>query len=152
MEDALDEAPKNNHVKISVNYTDMKGHNIDVSRLAQGTDFQAIVSVTNLNTRDTYLDELALTQIVPSGWEIRSGRLNQVGVEQARYDYQDVRDDRVHTFFDLGRKTKKYAVVLNATYEGDYFLPPVKVEAMYDGSVIATTAPKKVSVVKPTSL
>ena len=152
MEEALGEAAVNRHVKISVDYTDMKGNRIDIDRLPSGTDFRANVKVTNLNTRGTYLDEMALTQIVPSGWEIRSGRLNQVGVEQSQYDYQDVRDDRVHTFFDLGRQTKTYTLILNATYEGDYFLPPVKVEAMYDGSVIATTAPRKVSVVKPSTL
>lgn len=152
IEDALSQPALSSHVKLDVKYTDMDDRPLDVSSIPQGTDFKALVTISNPGTKDTYLDELALTQIVPSGWEIRSGRLDQIDVTQSKYDFRDVRDDRVHTFFDLGQKNKNFALILNATYEGDFILPPLKVEAMYDGSVIATTKAQKVSVVQPSSL
>ena len=41
--------------------------------LEQGTDFMMVVKVTN-NTFSK-VDNIALTQMVPSGWEIRNTRL-----------------------------------------------------------------------------
>jgi len=144
----LTEAPSNNNVSISVAYTTLNGKQLDVSSLEQGTDFIAKVSVKNLNTKGSYLEGMALTQIIPSGWEIRSGRLNKsTNLTESGYEYRDVRDDRVHTFFDL-RGTQTYALLLNATYEGEFFLPPVSVEAMYDKSVSARSKGSKVRVRK----
>ena len=142
----LNEKAINDHVQLSVVYKNMNGDPIDISNLEQGTDFLAEVEIRNLNTRGTTIDEMALTQIVPGGWEIRSGRLNtNSGITQDVYDYRDVRDDRVHTFFDLNKR-KKFVIQLNAAYAGNYYLPPVKVEAMYDKDVSAYTAPRMVRV------
>ncbi len=145
-ESSLSIEPVDQHISVDVRYKNLDGSRLDISRLQQGTDFYAEVEITNLNTRGTYLDEIALTQILPSGWEIRSGRLNQSdGVVQDSYDYRDVRDDRVLTFFDMGKR-KKFAILLSAAYEGDYILPPVYVEAMYDKEVQATTKGQRVHV------
>jgi len=144
----LSDKPVQQHIAVNVNYKNLDGSALDVSKLKQGTDFLAEVNIRNLNTLETSIDELALTQVIPSGWEIRSGRLNQVeGIQQDSYEYRDIRDDRVHTFFDL-RVKKKYVLLLNATYEGTYFLPPINVEAMYDKSVSARTQGRKVQVVR----
>jgi uncharacterized protein YfaS (alpha-2-macroglobulin family) len=63
-------------------------------------------------------------------------------------DYQDIRDDRVYTFFDLPvRSTKTFYILLNAAYIGKYFLPSVTAEAMYDGNVYARKGGSMVSVV-----
>ena len=62
--------------------------------------------------------QLALTQIFPSGWEIRNARME--GTEQRRgplpIQLSDVRDDRVMTYFDLWQATRAvtYRVMLNA--------------------------------------
>jgi uncharacterized protein YfaS (alpha-2-macroglobulin family) len=50
--------------------------------------------------------------------------------------YQDIRDDRVYSYFDLGAGAiKTFKVLLNASYNGTYYLPGVNCEAMYDNSV-----------------
>ena len=135
------------NVSLKVNYKSLDGKSIDVSSLKQGTDFIAEIEIVNTNTSATSIDEMALTQIIPSGWEIRSGRLSNLdGFSEDSYDYRDIRDDRVHTFFDLTSK-KKYVLLMNATYEGEYFLPPVSVEAMYDNGVQARTKGRKIRVV-----
>jgi uncharacterized protein YfaS (alpha-2-macroglobulin family) len=54
------------------------------------------------------------------------------------FEYQDIRDDRVYTYFGLkAGETKTVEVTVNASYLGKYYLPMVAVEAMYDASLNA---------------
>jgi uncharacterized protein YfaS (alpha-2-macroglobulin family) len=46
---------------------------VDQKNLKQGTDFMMVVKVTN-NTI-TMVENIALTEMVPSGWEIQNTRL-----------------------------------------------------------------------------
>ena len=94
--------------------------------------------------------DLALTQIFPSGWEIRNTRMEDVNspYEVDAPDYRDIRDDRVYSYFDLARgKNKTFIVLLNATYQGKYYLPSVSCEAMYNNEITARRAGKWVEVI-----
>jgi uncharacterized protein YfaS (alpha-2-macroglobulin family) len=139
-----------NGLLVQVKYTDMKGNAIDPVRIEQGTDFMADVVVTNgTNIR---VDDLALSQIIPSGWEIINSRMDvtAAGLTSDAAEYTDYRDDRVYTYFSmLNNQTKHYKVRLNATYLGRYFMPPVLCEAMYDASVNGSTSGMWVEVVGP---
>ena len=122
-------------LSISTVYKDLQGNKIDVTKLQQGQDFVATVSISNL-TRD-YVNDVALTQIFPSGWDIVNTRFTDFGdttVSNARYT--DIRDDRVNFYFDMNRQgkygTKTFTVMLNASYLGTYYLPGAQAEAMYD--------------------
>jgi alpha-2-macroglobulin len=115
----------------------------------QGQDILVEVEVKNPG-RAPY-EQLALTHLVPAGWEIRPARLDekQAG-KAAAYDYQDVRDDRVLTYFGLkAGETKVFRVQLTASYKGTFYLPLVEVEAMYDPTVSARTAGRWIKVVAP---
>ncbi len=140
----------NRNITLDVTYKSMNGEKIDPSELERGTDFIAHVTVKNQNSRGNLLDEMALSQIFPSGWEIQSGGLNNLDetLKEDSYDYRDVRDDRVYTFFDLGDK-KEYKVMLTAAYDGEYFLPPISCKAMYDNEIQAKTKGMKVKVLTP---
>jgi uncharacterized protein YfaS (alpha-2-macroglobulin family) len=135
-------------LEVKVDYKGMDNKDLDPSHLEQGTDFYVQVSVTNPGNRGDYA-EMALTQIFPSGWEILNTRLdggeNVSGLSIPRY--QDIRDDRVNTFFDLKvKETKTFRVYLNSSYLGDFYLPAVYAEAMYDASISARQAGKWVNV------
>jgi hypothetical protein len=98
------------------------------------------------NTGFTEVDNLALTQVFPSGWEIINERLFG-GEAGSQYTYRDIRDDRVLTYFSLKmNEEKQFKVKLNATYSGSYFLPPVQCEAMYNNSITANNSGMKVEV------
>ncbi|HEY0978556.1 MAG TPA: hypothetical protein VGE21_13875, partial [Flavobacteriales bacterium] len=117
----------------------------------QGTDFQAVVTVQNPGLNGYYA-QLALTQVFPSGWEIRNSRLE--GTESAQrnsyFTYQDIRDDRVHTYFDLSSGMQvTYRVLLNAAYTGRYYLPATQCSAMYDNTINARNTGQWVNVVRP---
>ncbi|MBI1287328.1 MAG: hypothetical protein GC178_07080 [Flavobacteriales bacterium] len=135
---------------MKVRYTDLDFKDIDPSRLEQGTDLIAEVTITHPGMRGNY-NELALTQIFPSGWEIRNLRMEE-GENTKMADtpeYQDIRDDRVYSYFDLRKnESKTFRVLLNATYLGEFYLPTVSCEAMYDNEIHAHKAGKWVKVVE----
>ena len=142
------EEEKSDNISIKVNYQDAAGNSVDVSKLKLGTDFEAVVSVTNPGVLGDYTN-LVLTQIFPSGWEIRNERLNfeqSAAGNGARY--QDIRDDRVYTYFDLKRnETKHFKVKLTAVYRGHFYLPSQICEAMYSNTINASTLGKWCEVV-----
>jgi uncharacterized protein YfaS (alpha-2-macroglobulin family) len=134
---------------LNVSYVGKDGQPIDVNRLMQGTDFVAKVVVKNPGKRG-YYSNMALSQIFPSGWEILNTRMQEgEGSFKSSYsDYQDIRDDRVYTYFNINpNETRTYYVQLNASYLGRYFLPGTFCEAMYDNSISAGVNGKWVEVV-----
>jgi uncharacterized protein YfaS (alpha-2-macroglobulin family) len=144
-----DEAEFNNQISLEVSYRTTDGDPLDVSSITQGTDFYA--SVTVYNSGDLSQRQLALTQIFPPGWEISNARMSDVVVPgEINFTYQDIRDDRVNTFFNLNRNERKtFTVLLNAAYIGTFYLPGVYCEAMYDNTVSALKKGREVSVVTP---
>ncbi len=138
-------------LSISVEYRDLKGNKIDIGKLIQGQDFVATVQITNLKNQN--VNDIALTQIFPSGWEIVNTRFTDFGeitTSQARYT--DIRDDRVNFYFDLNKKgdhdTKTFNVMLNASYLGTYYLPGIQAEAMYDNEYLVRTKGRWIEVEK----
>ena len=146
-----DQTTEDNNLIMEVKYTDINGRDMDVGKLAQGTDFLVAVKVSNPGMMGNYTN-LALNQVFPSGWEISNTRLSGFNYEQQGSipEYQDIRDDRVYTFFDLpADKSKTFVIALNATYLGRFYLPNVYCEAMYEHSINSVKAGKWVEVVEP---
>ena len=137
-------------LSMNVVYKTLKGKILDPSKLTQGTDFIAEVSLNNPGRRGDY-EQMALTQIFPSGWEIINTRLhdNDGVLVSSPYTYKDIRDDRVLTYFKLNkRETHTYQVLLNASYLGRYYLPTMSCEAMYDHAIQHLVPGKWVEVVE----
>lgn len=141
-----DTTSSSNGVAIKVTYTTMDGLLLDPSKIEQGTDFIAKVMVKNTGTMD--YEQMAITQIFPSGWEIHNTRLDGSGPGGVIPTYQDIRDDRVFSFYDLKRSsTKTFHILLNASYLGRYYLPTVVTAAMYDPTIQARQGGQWVQVV-----
>jgi alpha-2-macroglobulin len=135
-----DTTSRASNLKISATFKSMTGMVLKPQLLTQGTNFIAEVSVTNPGLRGQY-QQLALSQVFPSGWEVinaRNSDLAHSNTVAAAFTYQDVRDDRVNTFFDLDPgQTKTFRVMLMAAYLGRFYLPATGCEAMYDNSISA---------------
>jgi uncharacterized protein YfaS (alpha-2-macroglobulin family) len=153
-----EEDASSNGLDIEVTWSDGAGQPLaSVDRLIQGSDLVAEITVRNLSNRR--LTNLALTQLVPAGWEIRNERLDggqELGTvtpaePRARHwwwipdgsadatrreaEYVDVRDDRVMQYFALRPSDSiRFRTRLNAAYLGRYYLPGVSAEAMYDAT------------------
>lgn len=133
----IKETPESNSMALKVDYTDTKGRKLDISSLPQGEDFNVRITVTNRSVLGTVKD-LALSQVMPSGWEIHNERLISGPSARRNFDYQDIRDDRIYTYFDLRRgESRSFTFKLNSSYLGRFYMPQVSVEAMYDGSIYA---------------
>ncbi|MDH5326845.1 MAG: MG2 domain-containing protein [Gammaproteobacteria bacterium] len=136
---------------LQVKYTDANGDALSVEQLKQGTDARIEVRVTN--TAGHKLDNLALSHILPAGWEIKNERMS-AGEDDAvllnsAMDYRDIRDDRVYTFFNLENNEEKvFTIVFNAAYAGKYYLPGILVEDMYDAKKQARSKGQWVEVVR----
>ncbi|MCM1177766.1 MAG: MG2 domain-containing protein [Bacteroides sp.] len=131
---------------ISVKYTGSDGNSLNAGQLIQGTDIYADITVSNTGGVQDYTG-LALTVTAPSGWDIFNSRL--LGLEETgqEYTYMDVRDDKVIYYFDLGKGMRKtFKVRFNAAYCGDFVIPSVRCEAMYDPAVFARTASGRTTV------
>ena len=148
-----DQSIQASNIIVEVRYTDASNKVIDPARITQGTDFYAEVTVKRSPTALKFpFNELALSQIFPSGWEIMNDRMSTIPTGgSSPADYQDIRDDRVFTYFDLtpekGDGTRTYRVQLNAAYAGRYYLPTVGCEAMYDKRIRASVPGKWVEVI-----
>jgi uncharacterized protein YfaS (alpha-2-macroglobulin family) len=96
------------------------------------------------------VENIALTQIVPSGFEIVNTRYTDFGSATDNVaDYIDIRDDRANYYFSLkAAETSQFKILLNASYLGKYYLPGLQCEAMYDNEFLARTKGQWVEVVK----
>lgn len=139
-----------NILQMRIGYFTLGGKQVDPAKLKQGTDFVAQVTIKNPGKRGRY-DNLSLTQLFPSGWEILNTRMmnNDEAFKSSESDYRDIRDDRVNTYFSLSeRKEVTYTVMLNAAYAGKYYMPATYCQAMYNNSITALIKGKWVEVVK----
>ena len=144
------ETASRNGMMLRVRYLDSDEDVIDPSRLEQGTDIIIEIQVTNSGMTGTY-EEVALTHLMPSGWEIHNERLNlDIYEGSSDFEYQDIRDDRIYTYFDLAQgRSKTFRVLVNGSYLGKFYLPPIRVETMYDATLYARIPGNWVNVVLP---
>ncbi len=131
------ELAENKNFSVTTTFIDGFDNEIDITELRQGEEFTAKIRVSN-NSSD-FIDNVALTQIFPSGWEIVNTRFTEAGGSTGgNARYTDIRDDRVNFYFDMNKETTKtFSVRINASYLGDYYLPGTQVEAMYDANYYA---------------
>jgi len=142
------EQPIQTNLYAGVVFKSRKGDLVNVAKIIQGTEFVAEVTIKNL--KNEYVENVALSQILPSGFEIVNTRFTDYGdAINNTADYIDIRDDRTNFYFGLkANETKTFRVLLNASYLGTYYLPGLQCEAMYDHSYLARTKGQWIEVVK----
>lgn len=134
------------------------GHTMSPDKIKGGITFWLKITLSNI-TSNNFVDisNIALTQGLPSGWEIENTRLNNDNLPSfidkrqiSQITYTDIRDDKIMWFFDYHGYDKNNVqivyVKLNAVTPGFYTLPPAYAEAMYDNSFEARTDPIQVEV------
>ncbi len=136
------------NLNANIVYKNRKGQKINVSKINQGTEFIAEVTIRNM--KNERVQNVALSQILPSGFEIVNTRFTDFGDATNNVaDYIDIRDDRTNFYFPLGAgETKTFRILLNASYLGNYYLPGLQCEAMYDNTFLARTKGQWIEVIK----
>jgi uncharacterized protein YfaS (alpha-2-macroglobulin family) len=120
----------------------------NVTRKKTGTDDVKLgdelkITLKITNPSPFTLSNMALNLIVPSGLKLNNQRISRSGTEEGSNNewYQDFRDDRVQTFFELaGGKKVQHTFSVRAAFAGDFYWPSAHCENMYRGDVSASTA------------
>ncbi len=157
----LYEEPGQAGLQMDVAFMTLDNKPLDILHLPQGQDFVAEVTVSADfdHMVKNRIEDIALSAVVPSGWQIRNERLE--GSEMPKgIDYMDIRDDRVLAYFSLWRDYYWYyryqdhnrtsvtlRIILNASYAGKFYLPGWNVSAMYDETLFAKNKGNWVEVV-----
>ncbi|GAA0421212.1 MG2 domain-containing protein [Cocleimonas flava] len=114
-------------------------------KVAQGTDAKLSVSIQNNGNYDA--ENIALTIPVAAGMEILSA--SEQAATKSKYDYRDLRDDRIYYYFSLKKgEVKNFELLANASYQGRYYQPAITVEAMYDGNLKAIEKGRFINIIK----
>jgi uncharacterized protein YfaS (alpha-2-macroglobulin family) len=146
---------ENKNISMEVEWYNEDGETIDVSAIKQGETVYGHYMISN-ESLVPYIEEVALVQLIPSGWEIENTRLSNevlpawmLAWNTGREEYLDIRDDRIMWFFDLRDNLDlDFIVKINAITKGTFELPGPRCEAMYNADYVATKASRKVKVVE----
>ena len=135
---AAPEPERADGISIRREFLDQAGNPIDVRELPQG---ELIVVRLAVDTKGRRLDQLAIEDLLPAGWEIENPNLatsQQFGWLREKNEgdrHREARDDRMLIFTGpiLGEAAFHYAV--RATTPGTYALPPPTVSGMYEPEI-----------------
>jgi len=104
------------------------------------------VEVSLQNTTGRKVENIALVDRIPAGWEIENPRLGRGGLPDWADDdlwvpeYMDIRDDRFQVFGPVeSGETVHMVYAIRAVTAGQFTIPPLSAEAMYDPTLWART-------------
>ena len=113
-----------------------------------------IVAEVTVKALTADLENVVVVDMLPTGFEIENPRLeSRAGIpwlkaQDFKPDYIDIRDDRLIFFGTFPRqRERKFYYALRAVTQGEFTLPPIVAEAMYDTTKSAVTGSMRIAVV-----
>ena len=98
-----------------------------------------IIAEISVKALTANLENVVVVDMLPTGFEIENPRLeSRAGIpwlkaQEFKPDYLDIRDDRLIFFGTFPRqRERKFYYALRAVTQGEFTLPPITAEAMYD--------------------
>jgi len=127
---------EDSYLKVRKEFYDRNGGRIPSNKFKQNDLVVVMLTISSLNGEN--VENVAMTDILPAGFEIENPRISEVpGTEwitnASRPDYSDIRDDRITFFFNTGTRERKFYYVVRAVSKGTFQMGPVGADAMYDG-------------------
>ncbi len=97
-----------------------------------------VIGISILTTDNSTVENVAITDLLPAGFEIENPRLNAERelswiINKATPDYQDIRDDRITFFTNVSGKSQTFYYMVRAVSQGTFIAGPVGADAMYNG-------------------
>jgi hypothetical protein len=131
---------RDSHISVRRSYFDYRsGSEITNNTFTQG---QMVICKITLKGRESSADNVVITDLLPSGFEIDNPRLAETSQLSDRYkgtmnlQYMDVRDDRMILFTGAKRlTTQTFYYLIRVVNKGTFVLPVVGAEAMYDPEI-----------------
>lgn len=136
-------------VQVRRSFLNMRGEALEVDELTQG---DLIIVQLTVDTEGRTLDNLAVEELLPAGWEIENPNLataQQFAWITEKSEWlrsRDLRDDRLLLFTGAlnGKGTFYYAA--RAVTPGVFIYPPVTVACMYEPEIRSVSGGREVKV------
>lgn len=127
---------EDSYMRVRRTYFDRSGNEM---RGAFRQNDLVVVRITIEAQSDMAIENVAITDILPAGFEIENARLNEMRKmewikEESEPDYIDIRDDRINMFTTVSKARKNFYYMVRAVSPGTYQLGPVQADAMYNGN------------------
>jgi uncharacterized protein YfaS (alpha-2-macroglobulin family) len=143
-------------LRVSRSYHALDGRALDMSSGPELGDL-VVVKLSLQNVAGGHLQNVALVDRLPAGFEIENPRLGRdTSIEwvdpslQWAMDFMDIRDDRIELFGHLeSNETVEVVYAVRAVTAGEFTIPPVEAEAMYDPRIWAREGALRVAVRGP---
>jgi alpha-2-macroglobulin len=97
--------------------------------------------------KEDTITNVAIVDLLPGGFEVVGDSLKP-GLESAGCDYVDVREDRVVFFTSIGAGMNEITYQMKADNRGEFVVPPLFAESMYDRGVKGRGLPGHITVVE----
>lgn len=131
-----DYVQEDNMLRIRRTYLDRRGNPINGNTFKQND--LIVVKLAVVSTTGAPLENVAITDLLPAGFEIENPRITEVPdyawVKNASTpQFLDIRDDRINMFATVGGTESYYYYVVRAVSPGTYRVGPASADAMYNG-------------------
>jgi len=127
---------QDNYIRVRRNFYNRFGQPFTSNTFKQNELIIVRVAVSSLN--GSRIENIAITDMLPAGFEIENPRLNDLPQmdwinNKSTPDYYDFRDDRVNLYTDVQGSTKYYYFLVRAVSRGTFKMGPIGADAMYNG-------------------
>jgi len=128
---------EDSYLRVRRTFYDRNGHEISGNTFRQNDLVVVCLSIETEHNTD--VDNVAITDMLPAGFEIENTRLNEMPnmswmKTDDQPDYIDIRDDRINMFTKVSSRKRNFYYMVRAVSPGTYQLGPVQADAMYDGT------------------
>ncbi len=131
-------------------YRDRQGNALNPGQIRQG---ELIIAQLTITTKQDNLNNIAIVDLLPAGLEIDNPRLANnsnfawMSERSAAPDYMDIRDDRLALFYSFPKAgTYQFYYALRAVTCGEFILPPVKAECMYQPELSSIASSGRITI------
>ncbi len=137
--------PERKNINVECVYFDEKGNILNPSQpINHGTIVQAVLTIRPSMS----VNNLALSYLLPAGFELENPRLDD-GENNSGYGVvSDIRDDRLVLFFNKVSGERSYGFKMRAVTRGTFKVPQISAFGMYDSSVRFTGSAQPDIVIK----
>lgn len=120
-------------LEVQREYRDLTG--TVVTQAVLGGELEVRVKLRSLD--NTTLPNVAIVDLLPGGFEVVMDSLPRSGHAGWSPEYVDIREDRVVLFGRVDSTVREFSYRIKATNKGQFHIPPVFAESMYDRTVQA---------------
>ncbi len=141
------------NLQVRRDYLDRTGNPVNISRMRQND--LVIVRVT-LRSPVDLLENIAISDLLPAGFEIENPRLTQMTnypfiKDAGTPEYLDVRDDRINFYTGFHGNRNRQVVfyyAMRAVTPGSFVYAPIVAEAMYNGDYYSASGGTTVTITR----